>query len=228
MSYLKKFRRYFLLFALSFFCVLIIGYFTPTKWCNFGRENCPFTICVSNTGIHTNILVPVKNELFDWETYLRIDDLENNIISAYNYLSFGWGDRAFYLATPSWAELNFVTTFNALFLPTASVMYVQGHLAIPDIDKIKCVSLTQQDYLNLMNFMKDSFQFNARSQAIRIRQGYSANSAFYEAKGSYSIVRNCNSWTAEALRRANINTPRWAALSSAIMFHLKSSCECRH
>ena len=221
----QKIRRYFLISALSIFTILTIGYFTPRKWCHSSPNNCPIAICVANTGIHTNILVPVKNDIFDWNNYLKIDEIGNSS-SNYKYLSFGWGDRAFYLTTPTLADLNLITTFKALFLPTPSAMHVEGYLAIPNVE-IKCVRLNQTNYLDLIQFIKDSLQINAKGKAIQIGQGYSADSAFYEAKGNYSILRNCNSWTAEGLNKANINTPRWAGLSSAIMLHLQNSCSCQ-
>lgn len=227
MRYLKKNRRYFLIFTLSIFSLLTIGYFMPRNWCNSDQENCHLTICVSNTGIHTNIVTPVKNAVFDWENYLKIDDIGKNKLSNYKYLSFGWGDREFYMNTPSLADMDILTTFNALFLPTPSVLEIQGYPAIPNNIEIKCVKVSRQDYLNLMHFIKNSFQIDTNSQTIRIRQGHSSNSSFYEAKGNYSILRNCNSWTAEGLRKANVNTPLWAGLSSAIMFHVKNSCRCR-
>lgn len=226
MALFPKVRRYFLIATLSIFTILTIGYFTPSKWCDRSFKNCPLKICVINTGIHTNILVPVKNDIFDWNNYLKIDELGSNSFN-YKYLSFGWGDRAFYLTTPTWRDLNFITTFNALFLPTPSAMQVEAYLTIPDRVEIKCVRLNPTNYLNLIQFIKDSFQINAKGKPIAIGQGYAANSAFYEAKGKYSILRNCNSWTAEGLNEANINTPRWAGLSSAIMVQLRNSCECK-
>lgn len=227
MPYLKKICRYLISFTLSILTVLIIGYFTPAKWCNSSQANCHFTICVSNTGIHTNIVVPVKNEIFDWQIYLKRDDFYNNDTEfPYKYLSFGWGDRAFYMTTPTLAQLNLITTFNALFLPTPSVMDVQWYQTFPNNIKNKCVRVSNTDYLILMKFINDSFQLDAEGKKIRISPGYSSHSSFYEAKGSYSILRTCNSWTAEGLQKANVNTPLWAGLSSAIMLHLNNSCEC--
>ncbi|MFB2972470.1 TIGR02117 family protein [Aerosakkonema sp. BLCC-F183] len=226
-SSLKKICRYFLFSSLTTFALLTITYFTPTKWCNYSQNTCHYTICVSNTGIHTNIVVPVKNDTFDWSEHISIKDIGSDAIANYNYLSFGWGDKAFYMSTPTLADLNIVTTFNALFLPTPSAMHVQKHQVLPNNIEIKCVRVSRNNYLNLMQFINDTFQQDAQGQKIRIPQSHSSYSSFYEAKGSYSIVRNCNNWTAEGLAKANVNTPLWSGLSSAIAFHLKNSCECR-
>lgn len=33
----------------------------------------------------------------------------------FNYIAFGWGDKGFYLDTPTWADLKFSTAFKAAF-----------------------------------------------------------------------------------------------------------------
>ncbi|MEG4289706.1 DUF2459 domain-containing protein [Microcoleus sp. C2C3] len=50
---------------------------------------------MSNQGIHTEIIVPVKNEYFDGNQYLLLTEIGRDATSDYKYLSFGWGDRAF-------------------------------------------------------------------------------------------------------------------------------------
>jgi hypothetical protein len=50
----------------------------------------------------------------DWGKELPFD---NTISKRYDfsYVSFGWGDKGFYLDTPSWAELQPSTAFVAAF-----------------------------------------------------------------------------------------------------------------
>ncbi|EHC12816.1 hypothetical protein FJSC11DRAFT_2433 [Fischerella thermalis JSC-11] len=40
--------------------LLIISAFVPRKWGNYSQYNCDMQICVFNTGIHTNIILPTK------------------------------------------------------------------------------------------------------------------------------------------------------------------------
>jgi uncharacterized protein (TIGR02117 family) len=197
----------------------------PAKWGNYPTERCEIKICVSNTGIHSNIIVPTENRVFDWHKYLSIDGIGIDNAKNYNYLSFGWGDRDFYMSTPSLVNLKLSTTFKALFLPTPSVMYVKGYQIIPNYLEVKCIKINQNDYWQLTNFIESSFQVDANGRKIRLGNGHTDNAGFYAAKGSYSILRNCNSWTAEGLRKADVNTPLWSGLSSAIMLHLKRNCK---
>ncbi|MBW4612277.1 MAG: TIGR02117 family protein [Desmonostoc vinosum HA7617-LM4] len=211
-------------FVLSSLTLLALGVLIPRKWNNYSQHGCNLNICISNTGIHSNIIVPIKNDAFNWKEYISLDKIGKDTNNSYNYLSFGWGDRDFYMSTPNVADFKLSTTFKALFLPTPSVMYVKGYQSIPNELEVKCIKVNQTDYLQLMQFIQASFQLNAQNQKVRIGDGHTDNAGFYAAKGSYSILRNCNSWTGEGLRKANANTPLWDGLSFAIMLHLRSGC----
>jgi uncharacterized protein (TIGR02117 family) len=222
---LYRFGYYFLSASLVTLTLLAIGALIPRKWVYSSRYSCDLKICVSNTGIHSNIIIETKNNTYDWHNYLSVDTVGVDAAKDYKYLSFGWGDRAFYMSTPNLANLRFSTTFKALFLPTPSVMYVKGYQLIPDYLEVKCIKVNSNDYLHLMNFIRDSFQIDAKGNKNRLGNGHTDNAGFYAAKGSYSILKNCNSWTAEGLRKADINTPLWDGLPAAILFHLKSNCK---
>ncbi|UNU24883.1 TIGR02117 family protein [Microcoleus vaginatus] len=206
---------------------LTIGYLTPRKWGNYSQPDCTISLYISNQGIHTEIIVPVKNEYFDWTQFLPLTEIGRDATSDYKYLSFGWGDRAFMLETSTSAIINPVTAFKALFFPTPSTVHVQGYRFPPQNIEIKCVKISGANYIKIINFLKDTFQLDAPGNKFKISYGYGKSDSLYEAKGSYSILRTCNDWTAEALQKAEVNTPLWSTLSSAIMFHLNSGCECK-
>ncbi|MBD6619356.1 TIGR02117 family protein [Komarekiella sp. 'clone 1'] len=217
--------RFFFSFVFSSLALLAIGVLIPKKWGNYSQKHCNLNICISNTGIHSNIIVPIKNHVFDWYQNILIDKIGRDTINNYNYLSFGWGDRDFYMSTPSITDLKLSTTFKALFLPTPSVMDVKVYQSIPNYLEVKCIKVNQTDYLRLMEFIQASFKVDAKGSKIRLGDGHTKNTGFYAANGSYSILKTCNSWTAEGLRKANANTPLWDGLSFAIMWHLRSSCD---
>ncbi len=204
--------------------LLAISAFIPRKWHYYLPTDCDMQICVSNTGVHFNIIVPTKNNFFDWHKFFSISKVDIDPAPDYNYLSFGWGDKDFYMLTPSLSDLKFSTTLKALFIPTSSVMYVKGYQVIPTDLEVKCVRVSKNDYSRLMEYIQGSFQLDIKGKTVRLGNGHTVNAGFYAAVGSYSILRNCNSWTASGLRRANINTPLWDGLSTAIIFHLKNSC----
>ena len=213
--------------VLSVVICLNIGYFTPK---NFGNNSCDLNllnkgipIYIYNTGIHTDILVTVNTKIWDWQQHLNIKLIANPSASI-NYLAFGFGDRAYFLETYTETLLPIATTFKALFLPTPSAMRVLAYQNIPQQYEIKCVIITEFNYLMLMEFINNSFQFDAQGNRKSLIIDPNYRVGFYGAKDTYSILRTCNDWTAEALRLAGVKTPLWPGLSSSIMYHLKSGC----
>ena len=222
---LFKYNRYVFAGILAIIGLFLISAFIPRKWGNYSKENCNYRVCVSNTGIHSNILVSTENNAHNWHPYISVDQIGIDAAKNYEYLSFGWGDKDFYMSVSDFSDLNFSTTFKAVFLPTPSVMYVKGYHALPRNLEVKCVRINKANYLRLIKFIKASFQLDKNGEKIRIGNGHTSNAGFYAAKGNYSILRNCNAWTGEGLRKADINTPVWDGLSSPIIFHLRSGCE---
>ncbi|MFB2837666.1 DUF2459 domain-containing protein [Floridanema evergladense] len=222
----KKVFYYFLLAKISLLSLLAIGYFTPVVNCNVTQAKCEFPVCIINDGMHVNIVLPVRNNLVDWQEFINVSAIGKDATANYKYLTFGWGDRDFYIQTPTLAEFNLITAAKALFLPTPSTILVQGFADIPRNPELKCAKVTKTDYLQLTQFIQNTFQFNSQNQPIRIANGFLSSSGFYAANGSYSILKTCNNWAAEALQQAGIDTPLWAGLSSAVMLHFGTSCKC--
>jgi len=74
-------------------------------------------IFVSSNGVHLDIILPLEN--IDSEFLRKLE-----IPSQTEYISFGWGDKQFYVNTPEWKDLTFKTAFTALFLKSESAMHV--------------------------------------------------------------------------------------------------------
>jgi uncharacterized protein (TIGR02117 family) len=225
---LKKFTKigkFLLLALLGIFAVALIGAFTPTKWFYGKQVDCTMPIYISNVNnFHAEIILPVSNEAFDWRKQMDLQQLGKDA-DQYKYLSFGWGDRNFFMNS----SFDPITIFDVLFLPGPSVMHVWGHtepkLQLGTGFELKQINLSKAEYLRLTQFINDSFQRSAKNQIAFIKQGLYTNSAFYEAKGSYSILRTCNAWTAEALRVADVNTPVWPAFAPAVMNQIGCDCD---
>ncbi len=59
------------------------------------------TIYIKTNGVHTDLVVPVRTNQMDWSKELKF----SNTLSAdttFSYLAMGWGDKGFYLETPTW------------------------------------------------------------------------------------------------------------------------------
>ncbi|NJP09016.1 MAG: TIGR02117 family protein [Leptolyngbyaceae cyanobacterium RU_5_1] len=209
--------------------LLAIAALTPRKWSFSQTEPCEFTVYVSGDEFHTNFFVPVETSVYDWGDHLNLDGIAGSSSKDYRYLQFGWGDRIFYMETPSWDQVSPTNALRSLFFwQNASAMFVKGHSSVPHFpnETLKCIRLSKTDYLALMNFIDTSFQADKQGHKQRIGSGQDQQSGFYAAHGYYSAIKTCNSWTADGLRAANINTPLWAGLAAPIMYHLRNGCEC--
>lgn len=206
--------------------VLTIAAVTPRQWQIPKSQDCKFKVYVSGGPMHTNLFVPVQNEAFDWRKALNLQ--QGNHSTPYRYLQFGWGDRIFYTETLSWDQVSIPSALRALFLQNLSAVFVKGHPAIPQYpnEQTKCVTLNQSDYLKLMAFIQATFEKDQRGSILPLGKGQDGESEFYAATGHYSMLKTCNSWTADALRAANVNTPVWGGLAPAVMHQIRNGCEC--
>ncbi|NEP85481.1 MAG: DUF2459 domain-containing protein [Okeania sp. SIO2C2] len=214
---------------LSIKICLIIGYFTPRNWydnsCDMTLLNKGISIYIYNSGIHTDILVPVRTKNWNLQQHFNLKLIANPSIPI-NYLAFGLGDQAYFLETYTGTSLPIVTIFKAMFLPTPSAIRVLAYRNIPQQYEIKCVIITKSNYRRLIKFINNSFKLDAQGNKINLLVDSSYGGGFYAAKGSYSILRACNDWTAEGMKLAGVKTPLWSGLSSSIMYHINSGCNC--
>jgi uncharacterized protein (TIGR02117 family) len=207
---------------------LILGYLTPRQWSHVPSQPCVLNIYVGGNNVHTNIIVPVKTAEFDWSNQLNLAEIGHQGSNDYRFLSFGWGDRLFYLNTPTLKDVKLLPTLRALLIPTETVVHVQGHFSLPPSSseyQVIALKVSRQGYLNLSEFLVSSFARDSKGRTILIQQSHRYSGSFYEAKGSYSLFNTCNDWTALGLRTAEVNTPVWSGLAGAVFRHLRPGCK---
>ncbi|MBM7405322.1 MULTISPECIES: TIGR02117 family protein [Sphingomonas] len=177
-------------------------------------------VWVEDNGIHTSIIVPVAAEGVDWRDLVQPQDLRDPRFAGHSHLSIGWGDRGFYVGTPTWGELNPKTVLRAAVGSEDTVMHV-GHLAEPvEEASVRSVLLRPEEYRRLAGFIRASFAVGPDGRAGSV-PGYGRSDAFYAAHGRYSAIRTCNSWTGEALRHAGVRMGAWTPFSATVMAWLR-------
>jgi uncharacterized protein (TIGR02117 family) len=177
-------------------------------------------IYVVDNGLHTSIAVPLENKIIKWDTVIRLDYFSNDV--DFQYLEFGWGDKEFYINTPTWGDLDFWTAIKALFWPTPSVMKVDGAYSFRESDHVASIHISDEKYIALTKFILNSFDLKENKEPLFVAPGYDQHSAFFKANGKYHLFNTSNTWTAKGLREINIKTP-FIATSKGIIRKLKKS-----
>ncbi len=107
-------------------------------------------IYVESNGIHTGLVLPVTAEGIDWRDLLRPEDLRDPRYAGYSHVSIGWGERTFYLETPSWADVRLRTVAAAAIGSDRTVMHVD-QVPEPRVDAssegdIRAITLRPEEY----------------------------------------------------------------------------------
>lgn len=186
------------------------------------RASHDITIYLLTNGVHADIVVPAKTDQKDWTKQIRYDYTRAND-SSKTYLAFGWGDKGFYLDTPTWADLKFTTAFNAAFgLSTAAIHATYYHPLSENENCVK-IRISKEQYARLIEFIDRSFKKDGSGnyQHIKTDAVYGDNDAFYEAIGSYHLFFTCNTWANNALKSCGQKASLWTPFDTGIFYHYK-------
>jgi uncharacterized protein (TIGR02117 family) len=182
------------------------------------------TIYLRTNGVHADLVLPAAAP-FDWRAQFPLDSVVDRrrvtVPDALNWIAFGWGDRGFYVHTPTWSDLRFGTAAVALLGLGSGAMHVE-YLARPQDYHVQRVDLQPQQYDALTAALQSGFARDANGRLHRIdAPGYFATDAFYEGTGRYTLWLTCNEWIRRALASAGVRTAVWAPFDEALFWHLR-------
>lgn len=179
-------------------------------------------IFIISNGVHTDIALPIETTGVNWAPMFPASHFKDVQPNRMTHVAFGWGDRGFYLDTPTWDDLTAATAIRALFLKSATAMHVTYYRNPQPSDAVRQLVLSPVQYNKLIAFIMAGFERDASGNPVPIPgRGYRGNDTFYAAKGSYSLFNTCNDWTGRALRHIGVRTGIWTPFSQSIMYHLK-------
>ncbi len=211
MKVLKKITKwflYFLMIPVSYIIVsLILSSITIDRKVTHEASN--HAIYLSTNGIHLDIVIPTK-------------DLDSMFLSGIRrnptdtYLSFGWGDKDFYIHTRNWGDLTFRTAFKALFLKSATLIHITRHQTkSPDWKEIK---ITENELRKLSNYLLNTFKTDKKGMKIILHnKGYTYYDDFYKSKGSYSCFKTCNTWVNTGFKESGLKACLWTPFDFGLM-----------
>ena len=206
MKTIKKIFKYiglFLLILISYGIIVTLLSYITVNDNQLPTEEPKVDIYILSNGVHTDIVVPVKNDTFDWSKQIKFEHTKAKDSTA-KYLAMGWGDRGFYLETPTWADLKVSTALKAATGLSSSALHTTFYKTMKEDAYCKKIQISTIEYQNLVVFINDSFETKSDEKIkIETEAVYGKNDIFYEAKGSYSMFYTCNSWANQALKSAN-------------------------
>ncbi|MGJ7490373.1 TIGR02117 family protein [Variovorax sp. ZT4R33] len=173
---------------------------------------------VLSNGVHTDLVFPIRSATIDWLQLFPHADFKAVPPDA-EFIAIGWGDREFYLNTPTRGDLTAARAFGALLGGNRALMHVtylqraqlrRGAYKLP---------LSQAQYAQLVGYVRASLP--AGRAAPIAGAHYGNDDAFYEAEGGYHLFETCNTWTGRGLRQAGVTVSRWTPFDFNVVWHLE-------
>lgn len=217
---MKKSIKYLghLLYALL---VIVAAYFVMALSLSYLSSGSDKTDCspkhkmyVSSNGVHLFLGIPGSYFQSDFLAKLHLEQ-------APPYLYFGWGEKTFYLNTPTWNDLTLPVAAKAMLLPSDAAMHVM-HFQHARTNWVP-VQLCGHQRTSLVNFVIQSFKSSEQSFTQLEPKGYGPNNYFYPARGTYSCFYTSNTWVNEALKEAGVNTAVWTPFDFGVLWHLETN-----
>lgn len=179
-------------------------------------------IYILTNGDHTDIVVPVKNQVTDWSKEMSYQNTTGRDTTA-KYLAIGWGDKGFYLNTPTWSQLKFSTAFKAAFALSTSAIHATYYQTMPENNDCKKIMISNSQYKRLIAFVDSSFKRDVAGNVINIKTNanYGDSDAFYEAKRKYNMFYTCNTWANNALKACGQTACMWTPFDRGIFYHYR-------
>jgi uncharacterized protein (TIGR02117 family) len=183
-------------------------------------------ILITNGG-HTDIVLPVETDIFDWGSFLDMGEFEEGNKS---YIAIGWGNKKFYLeAGQRGNSITLAMAIEAIFGLGPSVMKVFCLEEKPKVENQQMQTsffVNKEEYMALVDYIKGYFiSTNYENRIIALEhveitycEGLNYN--FFNARSSYHIFKNCNCWVNEVLKAAGIKTPIWTPFADGLTFHI--------
>lgn len=169
------------------------------------------TIWVEDNGVHTGLVLPKLAAGIDWRPDFPAGDLPDRRFGGHDHIAVGWGERHFYLGTPTWRNVDPVTVLRAALGSDATLLHVE-HVPRPVVgDHVRPIVLRPSEYRRLAMLVRE------RRAAGAALPGYAGYDVFYPAQGRYDAIRTCNAWVGDTLAATGVQVGWWTPFASSVM-----------
>ncbi|QKJ33057.1 TIGR02117 family protein [Mucilaginibacter mali] len=179
-------------------------------------------IYILTNGVHTDIVVPVKYGQTNWSHEIKFSNTISKDTTA-TLIAFGWGDKGFYLNTPTWAQLKFSVAFKAATGLSTSAIHATFYKSLTEGPDCHRIWISNSQYARLCSYIQSSFKTDPAGHTINIptTANYNNNDAFYDAKRRYNLFYTCNTWANNALKAAGQKACIWTPFDKGIFYMYK-------
>ena len=176
------------------------------------------TIYLADNGIHADIIMPAVAHGLDWSPLVPRRHFAAPDPNA-RWVAFGSGEERVYLETPRWRDIKPRTIWAAL-AGGNRVMHVEW-VGDPRY-AAREIRLRPEEYRRLWAAIRADFELDENGRPRHIdHPGYGRSDAFYRATGKASAVRTCNSWAANRLRIAGVETSLWPPFVQGLVWRYR-------
>lgn len=205
--------------------ILLIGLFPVNR--EFEPASEGIEIRIISTAVHADLIVPLVSEVIDWREHFPHSLFAADTRSA-THIAIGWGERNFFLETPTWADLTASTAIQALLWPSDTCMHVTMTRAEYWRQQGRSVRISSEQYRELVTYILGYLRRDAQQRLIVVPEiTYGDHDVFLEARGRYHALNTCNSWVGRAMDRAGICTPWLTPLPKTMFLWLPAEPETR-
>lgn len=170
------------------------------------------TVLVGSNGVHTEIAMPIATPEKDWSAVFPASDIEASE-RPYTHVAVSWGERKFFLETPTWSQMNPLTAIRAMTGGEA-VLHVAHYVRPAPASDYRELRLRPEEYSALVASVESHLIAHDTREVI---PGYARHDVFYTARGIYHLGNTCNQWTADQLAAAGVRVGAWTPLPGGVM-----------
>ncbi|MGB7371279.1 DUF2459 domain-containing protein [Erythrobacter sp.] len=169
-------------------------------------------ILIGHNGIHTEIVMPLVSPEMDWRPVFPARDIAA-AFRPYTHVAVSWGERAFFLETPEWSDLDPITAIDAM-TGGEGIVHVAHYVRPATSQDYRILHLRPSEYAALV---RDIAMQLDPAETREILPGYDRYDVFYTARGRYHIGNTCNQWTGDRLAAAGIAIGQWTPMAGGVM-----------
>ncbi len=165
--------------------------------------------------IHFDLLIPMSDQLRQTFAFAEAQGVPITNPQV-KFLMVGWGSKAFYTQTGTYADLNLSSIWPALTGDDATLhIDVAGDLQ--GLPAITWISLSETQLTALTNAVTASLSRDATGNPIALNAPpFGLTDAFYAANGRFNVLNTCNVWIGHMLRQAGLDFGIWTPTPQSV------------